>query len=606
MSQLINPLSVVDTALDVKDSIDFAVLKSGQNITAQAYNANSYTSNQVVFAIQVPSTSTLVSRDISVEADMTFVVSSANVPAGLYLWNSAGVNKLFTDPLQVSAADCFSPFVFNSLITSMTCQLNNTALVQNQVNQILDPILRGLPREVIEKWYGSTPTQLDYLANYNDALPENFAADTDFAAPITANAGYNARWNSPFNCVQNQNGKACESRASFELISVVNPVGADAAGTAQIRIKVREPLFLSPFSYGVDPTEEVCLTGITQLNWTIQLDSLATRAMRWINSNIANKVVQSWAFNSAPIMHMKYYTPPPTMLIPAVCVTPVQNFVNFQTQSIAATVAAGVADQITSASLQLNSIPDKVIVWIDDQFKYVPTAGGTPYALPGQTCSDHYGTITKVNITLANQTGILSTFDQKQLFNASLQSGSQQSWDEFSGLAHQGNGVNIGTCGSVLYLDFASVINLNEVFLAPGSLNTTQFLITVDYVNNTGQVIKPRLNTMFVYSGILSTSNGNSSIYLNGVLTKNDVLNSANAPHMVKKELNRYIGGGILSGLKSLAKSVLPKALPMARELLGNVDNKYAKLGAEGLKTLGYGKSGGVMASGRMASKMVN
>ena len=51
MSQLIKPLSVKDTVLDISDSLDFAVFKSGQNITSQKYQANSSSSTQHVYAI---------------------------------------------------------------------------------------------------------------------------------------------------------------------------------------------------------------------------------------------------------------------------------------------------------------------------------------------------------------------------------------------------------------------------------------------------------------------------------------------------------------------------------------------------------------------------
>jgi len=138
-----------------------------------------------------------------------------------------------------------------------------------------------------------------------------------------------------------------------------------------------------------------------------------------------------------------------------------------------------------------------------------------------------------------------------------------------------------------------------------GSLTTTQFQVKVDCVNNLLNNIQPQLNVMFLYSGILSTTNGNSSSYLNGVLTRNDVLNAAAAPHMAKSELVRYVGNGVFSDMKAMASNYLP----MAKQLLQSGD-KYSKLGAQALDTIGYGKMGGISTAGistagRMASKLM-
>ena len=80
MSQLIRPLSVKDTVLDISDSIDFAVFKSGQNITSQKYQANSQSNTQHTYAIQIPSVNTVLSRNIIWGADITFTISGTVQP----------------------------------------------------------------------------------------------------------------------------------------------------------------------------------------------------------------------------------------------------------------------------------------------------------------------------------------------------------------------------------------------------------------------------------------------------------------------------------------------------------------------------------------------
>lgn len=601
MSQLIKPLSVKDTVLDISDSVNFAIYKGAQNVTSQRYQANSSSSNQMVFAIQVPSTSTIVSRNVTWGSVITFQLNGV-VGENEYLWNGEAINQVNSD-VSVVGADCFAPFLLHQLCNNMSCQINNTSVTQNQVNTILDPILRGLDKKEFQKWYGSTPTQLDYWGNNESALPQVNVSEAALGSPVIQSP-FLATWNSPFNTGYNQNCKDLESRASFVINSVTGNTPGSVGNLQKnvtITVTVREPIFLSPFIFNGD-FDQTGITGITQLNFTMAMDSTAKRALRWVQSTTAlsTKFVQGVTYIE-PFMDFIYYTAPATMLIPATCVTPLMNLVNYISPNVTPLAASASASYISQA-LQLNSIPDKIIVWIDDSQKQ---------GANGNQVSDHYGTINKVNITFNNQTGILSNFSQKQLFDASLKSGSQQTFEEFSGLVNAGSYGNIQsnapTCGSVLYLNFGQIVQISEVYNAPGSLSTTQFQIQVETTNNTGGAITPQLNCMFVYSGILSTTNGNSASYLNGILTRNDVLNSANSPEQItKRELSRYMGAGIFSDLKAMASNYLP----IAKKMLEGVDNKYAKLGANTLDTLGFGAmsagamSAGAMSGGRMRSKL--
>jgi hypothetical protein len=227
----------------------------------------------------------------------------------------------------------------------------------------------------------------------------------------------------------------------------------------------------------------------------------------------------------------------------------------------------------------LNSYPDKVFIYVDNALKYQssPTPQ-TPLSTNQYSngLADAYASINKVVITLNNQSGILSTYDATQLFKASLKSGSKQTFSDFSGLQTEWGSANVSggsnpndylqTVGSVLMLNFGDVINIGQDYLAPGSLSTVQFQVTVTYTNNGSYSITPQLNLLMMYSGILSTSNGSSSSYTSGILTKNDVLNAAAVSKPMNSDtLTRYVGGGLRSGLKSIATSILPF---LKRELL--------------------------------------
>ena len=83
-----------------------------------------------------------------------------------------------------------------------------------------------------------------------------------------------------------------------------------------------------------------------------------------------------------------------------------------------------------------------------------------------------------------------------------------------------------------------------------------------------------------MYSGLLSTSNGSSSAYTSGILTKEQVLSAmAVARPVTTEKLHRYVGGGLMSSLKAMARSALPE---VARQLAPAVEN----LGTEAVSKL--------------------
>ena len=132
MSQQVFPVAVRDEVLNLDDKINYAVLRSGQNISVQKYPAASATPQQLVFNVQVPSTSTIVSRNAALGS--TFDVTVAGTPAvGEYLVNFSQYNILggAGGTVVYQGADCFAPFPINQMITNASLQINNTTVSLN-------------------------------------------------------------------------------------------------------------------------------------------------------------------------------------------------------------------------------------------------------------------------------------------------------------------------------------------------------------------------------------------------------------------------------------------------------------------------------------------
>lgn len=242
------------------------------------------------------------------------------------------------------------------------------------------------------------------------------------------------------------------------------------------------------------------------------------------------------------------------------------------------------AQTVITNTLQLNQVPDKLMMFIRK-----------PLASQTAKDADFFLPITGCKINWNNQSGLLSNATAYDLYRYSRKAGSNQSWQEFSGKAYKaspagGSGSQVYTSGSMLMLNFAEDLQITEDWYAPSSIGNFNLQIELQ-VNNTYGAQDYEVVLITVNSGVLVTERGSTSIFT-AVLDKNTVLDASQKEAYSGNDVKRMIGGGFLDTLKSVAGKVLPKALPVAKAILGNMDNKYAKMGSEVLGSMGYGASG--------------
>jgi hypothetical protein len=271
--------------------------------------------------------------------------------------------------------------------------------------------------------------------------------------------------------------------------------------------------------------------------------------------------------------------------------------------NVSSTIAAGTTGQVISSSLQLNQIPDKLIIFCRK-------------VMSNQTNSDSdcFYPITGLSIQFNNQAGILSSAQPQDLFRYSVENGSNQNWLEFSGKAAvpvaSGLPYTVSTSGGMLVLQFGKDINLSESFYASGSLGNFNLQINAQVFNNSTVDINANNNAEFVLitmnSGVFVCERGTSSTFT-GILTKQDVLDASEQEPYYERSVKRMVGGGFLDSLKSVAGRVLPVLPTIGKNLLQNMDNKYAKAGASLLGALGAGQSGGGSSGGkkRLAERLM-
>ena len=84
---------------------------------------------------------------------------------------------------------------------------------------------------------------------------------------------------------------------------------------------------------------------------------------------------------------------------------------------------APIPASLVSQTISLNQIPDKLIIFVRPRVNEY----GSDFFLP----------IRKININWNNNTGVCSSYNQVDLWRCSVESGSNQSFDEFRGYAQR-------------------------------------------------------------------------------------------------------------------------------------------------------------------------
>ena len=156
----------------------------------------------------------------------------------------------------------------------------------------------------------------------------------------------------------------------------------------------------------------------------------------------------------------------------------------------------------------------------------------------------------------------------------------------------------IATTGSLLVLDFASVIQLTDEYYAPSSLGTFNLQLNLNVTNNHEETWAQNSYELIIIpmnSGVFVNERGTSSTFLS-LLTKQDVLQALEQPAYTNFEVHRMVGGrsfmeNLRSGLSWLGSKFNQFATP-AKNILASIPNQYAQTGAQVLGALGYGKHG--------------
>jgi hypothetical protein len=593
MSQDFRKVLVKDDRLNVTDTVSYAVHKGGQNMTAAQFAAVSQTPSSVTYNIQVPSEQTIIDRRVLWRSTVTLALTAVGT--------ASNAGQL---PINYGVTDSLAAFPLHQLASVMTATINNNSVSIN-IRDVLPALLRFNDRRELQRYNGYTPVAYDVVGSYKDGLGTLLNPLGSFA-----NAADNDLY----------------PRGSFQLIGISTtapaagqpvaspfvapvPLADGVSQTIYSSFTIAEPLLLSPFIFADPKSNNQGFYGVQNMNFVFNIGD-ASRVWRTANYSAAATAsplgttaitqVALTSFTGSSLL-FNFLTPHPSDLMPARNSCPFYELPRFITSGLppaAPVIGQGPVSttQYTSSSLQLNQIPDKIIIQLRNPLS--SSAWGQP---------DSFLCIQQISINFNNQSGILASATQQDLYRYSVENGSNQSWQEFSGFASvpdnvSGCGRRIAMSGSLLMLEFGKDIQLTEDYYASGSLGNFNLQINITAYNQQQYSISPELVIICMNSGLFVNERGTSSTYT-GILTKQDVLEASSQEPQFASSVKRMVGGGFLDSLKSVAGHVLPHVLKMGKEHLSKHEHPVARGLASALGAMGYGATGaGAGSSGAGSS----
>jgi len=545
-------VKVTDSVIgDITSDIDFAVKSGASQTTFQRFPATSASNSSLIFSVTVPSENVVIGRDVLINTGISFTMTAGNsLGAG-----NPGAVPVGAKVFDYGVTDALQAFPLASLMSTASASINNTTVSVN-LQDVLPSLLHLNDSRELYRYNSTTPSLPDQAyARYADGVGANNNGLAGYS-----NASYDIcqipRGAHPASItIQRFNGGVFQDNSP-------TAIAADDTFVIEFSTVVAEPLFLSPFIFGDPEYNKQGFIGISSMNFTINIDATCKRLFSTANPYIrtislgtaanpngftASGAIGTQNIPSSPSMLFKFLSTQPSDLIETKNVVPYMDFPRYLTSSANTTsIAAQGAATLTSSNLQINQIPDLIIINVRKPMN-------------SQTIQDAsaFMTINNISINLNNQSGLLSSASSYDLWRMSVKNGSTQNWASFSGLQQvsspaNGVGAVVNTTGSLLIIDPAYDLSLPD-YISDGNLGNFNLAFQVG-VSNTlsptgGAAITPEICVITVNSGIFVTQQGVSSVYT-GILTKEMTLNTKSRQQtsaMKSAEIKRMVGGSMLN-----------------------------------------------------------
>jgi len=535
---------------DITDKEVYGVMSGGAQSTQQQIAATSASTSSLVFQVQVPSENIVIDRNVLIQANLNFTIRiNEDVPAGDLAFN-------------YGSTDAFQVFPLNSLFTTSSCTINNTNVSAN-TQDIFAQLTRMNSARELYRYNSTSPSlpdsQWGAFANAIGATNNplggfaNNSLDLDFdprgAFPAT------------FTVVHNTGAGGVDD----SLVSLGNGAAAGESWTITVNALVTEPLFgLSPFTWCDPEFSSQGILGVNNMSLVFNIDASCKRLWSSATNYISSITLNTpQCFQTCQLL-LTYLSLQPTDIVSTKNVCPYMDYPRFisnTSQTLPAwdpTAGEPQVFKLTSNSIQLNQVPDKMII-----------IARTPMSQQNWTYTSSFVPIQNIVCNFNNASGLLSSATQVDLWKMSMRNGSSQNWNEFYGEASVNTGEGVGelipTTGAMLVINPTIDFGLPN-YLSAGSQGNFNFQFNLSVYNTQAYPITPELVLICVNSGVMVTSQGVSSLYT-GMLTKELVLKtneSTEVDPISTVEYQRLVGGKISNMPLTALHKVFKQQHPMS------------------------------------------
>jgi hypothetical protein len=572
----IQKVLVLDDRLAVSSEIKYAVHKGAQNMTSASFRAISNSTSQLTFNIQVPSEQVIIDRRCMLRSQLEFQV--------------VGTPKLGEYLVNYGLTEAFGAFPLHQLFSTVQATINNNSTSIN-IRDVLPAIVRMNDQRELQAYNGLTATAFDTYKSYADAV---------------------GAINNPLGSWVNIGDNDLVPRGSLALDDITGNTLGDGSSQRTVVIKATftEPLLMSPWLFA-DPAHKQGFYGIQNLNFVMNIGDTKRfwRTAKDITAasqyNSASYAVNLIAFNE-PTLIFNFLTPHASQALTSPRnVVPYYELPRYITQ-FTSSIASGASASITTQTLQLNQVPDKLIIMVRK-----------PMSSQLWDDTETFLQVNRCIVNWNNNSGILSSATQQDLYRYARENGSNQNWSEFRGQANR-NPANpatlashrIYTSGSLVVLDFGKDIQLVDEYYASGSIGSFSLQVQLEVVNNSDVSLDAcEVCMITMNSGVFVCERGASSVFT-ALLTKQDVLSASQYQPYTRGDVKRLVGSGFLDTLKSIGSALGQQLLPIAGKVAEKAIMGRLGLGASGGamsggalsggEMMGEGASGGAMSGGRM------
>jgi len=548
---------VVDSRTDVNSYArrTYQIFDGPQDTGFVKFNPNGgqASGNQLNFTLNPPSTRVFVNRRVIIES--TFEVTLTGVPqAGQdFLLNFEGTGATISAApgavgvtLGSANGNCGPrAYPLANATRSLQVSLNNDQLSQNlgQYWRATTRYANSLGQSEIDQ--GSTATMLDLAQDYSQVSGNNL---------------------SPF-AVRGANPLQTSRSSLYSVVIRRNdardPDTPNAELTAIIRFTVREPLYLSPFLFQKGD-QDTGLIGIQTMNLQLQLGgrggSDLAAAVFSVDEGRTFSLVDARSVTATTLesyVYMNFLTPDALQIIPDI-----NNYPYYEptlyTTTVQGTIAAGAVSQtIVMNNVQLNSIPQRLLIFIDE-----PDSAASPFK------TDTYASIQGVNISFDNRDSLLAAAQPIDLYNIAAKNNTNLTWTEWN-----------RDCGSVLCLNFGEDIPLraNQAVGLRGSYNLRMTVtfnnVKTGGINDVNGTYLPvamngvSLQVLVFGVGVMTIAQQNV-VRTVGILTNEDVLRSKTQPALPYMPSGDLYGGGWFDDFRNAFLSIARPVAGIASKLL--------------------------------------